>query len=196
MSHFAIAVIGDVDTLLAPYDENIRVAPRTDLTAEQVLEEFKANNKGKFKDVREFAAWYYGRELEPDSRLTTTYNPDSKWDWYEIGGRWWGLFGGQNSCTVEEFLQHLDEWKTWALVLPTGTWYEKGEMGWFGLWNYRDAPKPEEFIGEDNLRDANAWRKAWDTFEEERDIAWHKEIVELLKYVGRGTVVTIVDCHI
>ena len=56
MSHYAVAVIHkdtqDIDELLAPYDENIQVAPYI---------------------------------------LYSTYNPNSKWDWYEKGGRWWGL---------------------------------------------------------------------------------------------------------
>lgn len=33
--------------------------------------------------------------IEEDGRLyaVSTYNPDSKWDWYQVGGRWSGMFG-------------------------------------------------------------------------------------------------------
>lgn len=34
---------------------------------------------------------YEPDELDEDGNLITTYNPDSKWDWYEIGGRWHGM---------------------------------------------------------------------------------------------------------
>lgn len=31
---------------------------------------------------------YYGAELDAEGNVLSTYNPDSKWDWYEVGGRW------------------------------------------------------------------------------------------------------------
>lgn len=69
MSHFTVAVFmsddkQSVDDLLAPYDENIQVAPYMTTTKDQ---------------------------LNGDVDLLSTYNPKSKWDWYEIGGRWKGL---------------------------------------------------------------------------------------------------------
>lgn len=32
----------------------------------------------------------YGDDINEDGDLISTYNPDSKWDWYEVGGRWGG----------------------------------------------------------------------------------------------------------
>lgn len=29
--------------------------------------------------------------VDKDGNIISTYNPDSKWDWYEIGGRWSGM---------------------------------------------------------------------------------------------------------
>ena len=58
MSHFSVLVIGeDPESQLAPYDENLEVAP--------------------YKD---------------DDGDKTTYNPQSKWDWYVLGGGWTGFF--------------------------------------------------------------------------------------------------------
>jgi hypothetical protein len=112
------------------------------------------------------------------------YNPDAKWDWYQIGGRWSGEFAvdydpttdpknigecevcagtGQNtttknSCTYCKGIGTALKWPTqwadtdgnvapvsqvqgqpkmypYAIVLPTGEWIEKGQMGWFGMSN-------------------------------------------------------------
>lgn len=51
-----------VDDLLAPYDENLEVPPHM-----------------------------IKSQLNEDINVLTTYNPQSKWNWYEIGGRWRGL---------------------------------------------------------------------------------------------------------
>ena len=69
MSHFPVAIFmlddkQSVNDLLAPYDEDIQVAPHM-IT--------QKNHLGK------------------DVNILTTYNPNSKWDWYQIGGRWQGL---------------------------------------------------------------------------------------------------------
>ena len=41
--------------------------------------------------LSEFASEYYGQKVDENGNLLTTYNPNSKWDWYQIGGRWAGL---------------------------------------------------------------------------------------------------------
>lgn len=80
----------------------------------------------------------------------STYNQNSKWDWYCIGGRWNGKltetpdntdgYGGElaeNSLSVTTLLERYentgDLFTFWAVVTPDGAWHEKGEMGWFGL---------------------------------------------------------------
>lgn len=82
----------------------------------------------------------------------TTYNPDSKWDWYRIGGRWdgdliesprrsdngfnWDTDHQQlqnNSVPLEELLQRETLFTFFALVTPDGQWHEKGRMGWFAM---------------------------------------------------------------
>lgn len=35
--------------------------------------------------------WYEDEDIDPTTGgVWSTYNPDSKWDWYEVGGRWAG----------------------------------------------------------------------------------------------------------
>jgi len=79
----------------------------------------------------------------------STYNPDSKWDWYSFGGRWNGeMIGkpegsengfnfeakyrqlGKNQCLVKEIAK---DFLPFAIITPNGEWHEKGEMGWWGM---------------------------------------------------------------
>lgn len=84
------------------------------------------------------------------------YNPNSKWDWYETGGRWTGYFklkdGAEgklgrpgvfdnkakvNSADIArvkdiDFEKMGDEIVPFA-ILHEGEWQEKGSMGWFGM---------------------------------------------------------------
>ena len=80
----------------------------------------------------------------------STYNPNSKWDWWVIGGRWNGELIGkarddgdggfnfgdefhslrENSCKVQDI---ADGFIPFAVITPDGEWHEKGEMGWWGM---------------------------------------------------------------
>lgn len=147
MSHYMVMVIcrkgsgDDVESLLAPYDENLEVAPYVRYTKAQLIaEEIERINAARrshraalaaeseeayFELVRNSDERYYNnysyakndipekiltvdvndeeavygllreeREdetFDEDGNYISTYNPNSKWDWYEIGGRWDGL---------------------------------------------------------------------------------------------------------
>ena len=135
MSHFTVAVFHrenqNVDDLLAPYDENIEVAPYVKYTREQAIAktrqeiaDFKSRCYDKYladpvayaKDCsnnrhleylrdefpkklnwtdeecyQDIAKYYDDENKDADGNIYSTYNPNSKWDWYEIGGRWSGL---------------------------------------------------------------------------------------------------------
>lgn len=36
--------------------------------------------------------WYEKKDITKDGGVYSTYNPNSKWDWYAVGGRWAGFF--------------------------------------------------------------------------------------------------------
>ncbi len=67
----------------------------------------------------------------------TTWNPDGKWDWYEIGGRWRGRLRG-NVAGAKTLLNNprLRELLPFSLLTPDGCWHEretftaKGWMKW------------------------------------------------------------------
>lgn len=119
MSHYVVAVISDgtktVEELLAPYDENIEVEPYIDRTKDQMIEQAKKRAKelqekiesGDYElaNLKEWQEKYLAAktdedfyilercseyEYDEDGNELTTYNPNSKWDWYCIGGRFPG----------------------------------------------------------------------------------------------------------
>lgn len=116
MSHYTVAVItkdGDYESVLAPYDEELRVEPYIEKTKAEIIVEMKnfvKINKGaewlkennlldKNGNLDEEALYQYYRkdeeetgyvEFDEEGNQLTTYNPDSKWDWYQVGGRWDG----------------------------------------------------------------------------------------------------------
>ena len=67
----------------------------------------------------------------------STYNPDSQWDWWAIGGGWDGSWHPDNVLPVRDLLaawgQHLHPTMPFAVVTPDGEWHQHGQMGWFGM---------------------------------------------------------------
>ena len=46
--------------------------------------------------------WYEEDEIGPNGEVYSTYNPDSKWDWYEVGGRWAGTIAVKDGVEIDE----------------------------------------------------------------------------------------------
>lgn len=112
MSHFTVLVIGnDPEKLLAPFDENIETEPRDDgeIDLEKLIKfyrncepdrKYHANFQTKAHEIEaghpeRALNDYHGkngwRKREDGTYVeVTTYNPDSRWDWYSLGGRWRG----------------------------------------------------------------------------------------------------------
>lgn len=98
MTHFAVAVISDgtktVDELLAPYQEN---------------------NMGTCP--REYLEFYEDDEcnVDPDTGIRGYWqNPNAKWDWYQIGGRWRGMLRATKGELGEP------SWRNEKVELPAG----------------------------------------------------------------------------
>lgn len=85
---------------------------------------------------------------------TSTYNPLSQWDWYQVGGRWDGHFQSKSEDNPEgydiptvadnvAFAKDLAaaEYTPFAILSPReedqeqdhDNWSEKGSMGWWGM---------------------------------------------------------------
>ena len=114
--------------------------------------------------------------IDKDGNLLSKYNPKSKWDWYEVGGRWCGGIPMKtntkleikscNECMVSQI--DMDKISPpYAYVDTNGIWNERGEMGWFGI--------------SSNDKD----EKSWDD-----------EFKKFINNQNKSTIVTLVDCHI
>lgn len=78
--------------------------------------------------------------FDEDNNPLSTYNPQSRWDWYVIGGRWDGWLNdretsaGEIADNMAAVSQVLAEGKwTYALITPDGQWHERGKMGWWAI---------------------------------------------------------------
>ena len=211
MSHFCVYVFHDKNTtvseLLAPYDENIKIAPYVLYTKEQAIAKVRSNietyrdstykeyledpvkykekwgnNKNhidylenKFPKIlnwtdeecyEEIAKLYREDGLvTEDGSILSTCNPKSKWDWYQIGGRWSSTIPGDEVKMSEIPIEKIET--PYAFVTPDGEWVERGEMGWFGVGS-NEMDKDE----------------------------WDAKFREYLKTLDKDIILTQVDCHI
>lgn len=93
------------------------------------------------------AIWYdwHGTKLDENGNSLTTYNPDSKWDWYQIGGRWCGCIPN-DACPVRDLPDDIDD-IVFAIVTPDGEWHAQGDMGWFAcVSNENEDWKPSDIL--------------------------------------------------
>ena len=123
MSHFVVGVLIDTKNqktlgdLLAPYRENnMNDCPKQYLEffkCEEDYEEEYKKYKDEYDNLDDFMYQYYGCKKD---EKTGTYgyweNPNAKWDWYDVGGRWEGLILNKDGERVN-FARLKDiDWKT------------------------------------------------------------------------------------
>ena len=92
MSHYAVAVFykqgQDISELLAKYDENLEVDPYIRYTKQEAIDRAKQYYDITGKTDEE--CWEMiadGYETDAEGNIYSTYNPNSKWDWWCVGGR-------------------------------------------------------------------------------------------------------------
>ena len=80
----------------------------------------------------------YHERFNDQGEPLSTYNPDSKWDWWVIGGRWDGWLldhetsGEQVAANMTTTEDALARGKIpHAIITPDGAWHEHGRMGWW-----------------------------------------------------------------
>lgn len=97
------------ENALEPFYEDLNVEPYLDMPKQEVKDKFnevvnydgndkfylKLKKKYKDSSLEDFAMEFYGQELTEEG-IMTTYNPNAKWDWYVIGGRWSGYLKKKN----------------------------------------------------------------------------------------------------
>jgi len=96
MSHYAVLVIHEenqnIDELLAPYNENLKVEPYLKYKYDEAIKKAKEEYGYKHRSNKELLKIFANdcRLIDINGDLYSTYNPNSKWDWYQIGGRFDG----------------------------------------------------------------------------------------------------------
>lgn len=129
--------------------------------------------------------YYDADEIGSEGEVYSTRNPNAKWDWFQLGGRWSGLIklrNGANGKTgrgslvhaneagidqaIKKDIDNFNELKTFA-ILKDGNWYERGEMGWWGV-----------------------------VHDEKDEKKWDEEFSKLIADLPDDTLISIYDCHI
>ena len=148
MSHFTVGVITrdpyNVDYLLRPYDEN-----GTDYYIKELYmskEDYINSYKNEHPDTTLTDEQIYATAndmytgVEEDG-IYDYYNPDAKWDWYEIGGRW------SNSLKVKKDAQFNMGGHYGKMGTPEG----KGRYRWVDAaplceieWDLMNTVSPEQ----------------------------------------------------
>ena len=141
MTHFVGLVVAEdeseISELLEQFDEGQEVDEYfSELDADsraRLAEEYNidvTDNEAVCHKVRD---WTNSPGVIQDGKVgyMTTYNPDSKWDWYEIGGRWRGEVPG-NQCVAEDVKTYFTDY-TPAVLVDADGWHASKNYGWWGF---------------------------------------------------------------
>lgn len=110
-------------------------------------------------------------DVDDEGNEYSTSNPDAKWDWWVIGGRWSGGLTSADGAHVDQALRadlDVDNTRTTYAVLTADGWHARAEMGWFGL-SHDEEHSEEEWPAE--------WRR-------------------IVAGIPGNTLLTLIDCHI
>jgi hypothetical protein len=126
------------DQMLAPYDEELEVeryaVAFSDNDVERMRKYYQLPDASLEKLALKMMDWCGDEGFVENGTLYhwSTYNPESRWDWWEIGGRYSGRLNDEdNIVPVSELGQH---WKApFAVVSKNGEWHQRADMHWFGI---------------------------------------------------------------
>lgn len=123
MSHFLVGVFIKEDNIekniteaLAPFQENnMNDCPKEYLEFIECTDDFMKEyeeHKEDYATLNEFMEYYYGCEKHEETGVYGRWeNPNAKWDWYEIGGRWEGSLINKNGEVCDYAKVKDIDWK-------------------------------------------------------------------------------------
>lgn len=144
-----------------------------DAHLDYIKNEFPKKLKWTDEQCYEYEKQYFDNDMiDENGNLLSTYNPNSKWDWYDDnGGRWSGCLINNAGRGVSSGNANEINWEKtsipFAFVDPIGRWFERGKMGWWAI-----------------------------VSDEKEHDNWDLEFKNFLKTLDDDTLVTVVDCHI
>jgi hypothetical protein len=172
MTHFPVGVIlkdiNELESVLEKYNENKEVEEYISKSREAMIEEQKemAIKRGETlteeEAIEKARAWNNGEKFDFDGNLLSTYNPDSKYDYYVIGGRYknWLKKKTGGLCDYAkikdiDFSLDKEEYdkgiRFWEIVVEKSALRENEEQP-FTMWNdnyYLEKYKTKETYAED-----------------------------------------------
>lgn len=229
MSHFLLAILHeewqDVDELLEPYSEELETEPRLKYTKEEAIR-YGRENYEELKSKTDTECWEFmadGYTTDDEGNIYTTYNPQSKWDWYTIGGRWDGYLrvNGQHVNTAriseidyspdkEDYQKALHFWDVVVEHAPAKP--EEKYSSFFNEKYYLDyygdretfARRQTMFSSYAVITPDGEWHECghmgwWGLSDEtpEDSADWYEHYFErFIKNADPKLMMTIVDCHI
>lgn len=71
--------------------------PKVTVQDHSGLEEVEVPVRELYADVKEYAEKFHGYDIHAQTgRIGRMTNPDARWDWWQVGGRWTGFFKGRD----------------------------------------------------------------------------------------------------
>ena len=166
------------------YEKALEILSDPEISSEVRFRNEKIIESGLFMSWED--AWKEAKEWgyivdEENECLLSTYNPDSKWDWYVIGGRWNGYLplidpdGEGNKVFVNTAVASDIDWDymlkndhiPFCYVTEDGEWCESAKMGYWAI-----------------------------TTDEKDPNDWNNEFKTYIKSLDTDCLVTAVDFHI
>lgn len=140
MTHFVALVVAEteeeIEALVAPYDEDLKVEPYFEHVDVERMVEYAKEKGVEFTNPIDLVEWWNetpGVTNEAgEIGYMSTYNPNSKWDWYVVGGRWSGI-AENDRCFAEE-VPTIFEDKGYlpSVIVDAEGWHTTKDWGWFG----------------------------------------------------------------
>lgn len=228
MSHYRVFVIHhedqDVDDLLAPYDENAEVEPYIRYTRQEAIDYARKNYYKDMPDKTDEECWQAVAEdytkTDLDGNIYSTYNPDSKWDWYQIGGRFGNVNDDDTEVKVGEFKNNTDKdeyehaLRFWEInVEGSSLKPEEEQTDYFSLWKpeyylekyktkeiyalYYASDIPYAVITPDGVWHAQG-EMGWFGCSDDNCTAeeWMNEFNDIIKNSNPEDLIISIDCHI
>lgn len=90
------------------------------------------------EDYEEFAEEYHGYRQDEEGNWYYEHNPDARWDWWVVGGRWPNKLKTKDGravdvAKVKDIKEScLKDLHTYA-VLTKDEWYERSKLGWWAV---------------------------------------------------------------
>ena len=184
-----------VAAAMAPYDENLDVLHVVATAAEVIVNRDQVvaqhpEYAEKYTDLNVFVRdWHGHRGLDEHGNALSARNPNGKWDWYEIGGRWVGLLAVNGQGPNVARLQDIDIAHLYAdsLLLADGTWVNTDAP----------VPSPNGLMGLLET-DPDEYETRLDEWESEKRTAWQAKfghILESAKQEDPEQWLVVVDRH-